>query len=524
MDYEYAKVSKFMITRIVKKYDPYVHRLLEILPGFMTWSLLLSPIWLGLLFPQLLVYILISLTVYWAYMATRHSLGVYKGYRKYKREMSTDWFSLCKKLDFSDLPDKVTLPPSLEDVRHFVLIPAVNEPHMVLEPAFESFYDQTFPLDQIVLVYTIEEKYSDETISTLKDIFKGREEDFADVLIYVHPAGIPGEAIGAGAANRTWGAKHAVKDLRSKGENLRNYIFSTFDADHVLDPQFLARLSHLYLVSDKRDHKFYQSAVAVFDNNYWDVPVFMRIEATCVALGGLSEWAIKGKLKDTFAAYSASLQTLLDADYWDVSLGVDDQIFYWRAFFKRKGDFVGVPHFIPYSADAVVGHNFFSSCKSLYKQLLRWGWGVIDFPLSVKEFLKNKEVPFWLKFAWMFRHLEKRVLLIDSVFLITFGFGLLTIVNPDVKQATFAYSLPDIMSVILTITLIFFVPITLIRFKIVKPMPEDWPYWRKFFAVMETPMVIINMLSFSFLPQIEAQTRMLLGKKMKDLYHTPKIR
>jgi hypothetical protein len=508
----------------VKKYDKKIHRFLEIVPGSLTWMFLLSPVWLGLLFPNLIVYILICLTVYWAYMAVRHSFGMYRGYKRYKDELSENWLEKCQSLNFAELPEKKTLPPSLKDVRHFILIPAVNEPYEVLRQPFENYYNQTFPQKQVVLVYTIEEKYSKETIENLKKIFAGREKDFADILIYIHPAGIPGEAIGAGAANRTWGATHAIADLTSKGENLRNYIFSTFDADHVLHLKFLARLTYLYLTSDCRDNKFFQSAVALFDNNYWEVPVFMRIEATSVALGGLAEWTVKGKLKDTFAAYSSPLQTLIDADFWDVSLGVDDQIFYWRAFFKRKGDFTGVPHFIPYYADAVEGYNFFSSCKSLYKQLLRWGWGVIDFPLSVKEFLRNNEVPLSLKIAWMFRHLEKRVLLIDSVFLITFGFALLTIVNPDVKQATFAYSLPNITSIILTITLIFFIPITLIRFKIVKPMPEDWPYWRKFFAIMEGPMVIFNMMSFSFLPQIEAQTRMLLGKKMKDLYHTPKMR
>ncbi|HDQ88667.1 MAG TPA: glycosyltransferase family 2 protein [candidate division WWE3 bacterium] len=457
-------------------------------------------------------------------MAVIHSLGMYKGYIKYKSELDTNWMEKCSSLDFQDLPEKETLPPSLKDVRHFVLIPAVNEPFEVLKDPFENYFNQTFPTDQVVLVYTIEEKYAKETIENLRKVFAGRESSFANILIYTHPAGIPGEAIGAGAANRTWGAKHAIEELLFKGENLRNYIFSTFDADHVIHPQFLARLTHLYLTSDKRDNKFFQSAVALFDNNYWEVPVFMRIEATSVALGGLSEWSVKGKLKDTFAAYSSSLQTLIDVDYWDVSLGVDDQIFYWRAFFARKGDFIGVPHHIPYYADAVSGHDLFSSCKSLYKQLLRWGWGVIDFPLSVKGFLKNKEVPFHLKIAWMIRHFEKRVLLIDSVFLITFGFALLTFFNPAVKQATFAYSLPKITSMILTSTVIFFVPITLMRFKIVRPLPEDWPYWKKFLAVTEGPLVIFNMLSFSFLPQIEAQTRMLLGKKMKDLYHTPKMR
>lgn len=513
-----------MMKNLVEKYDKQIHRFLEIVPGFLTWSVLLSPVWLGILFPQLLVYILIALTVYWAYSATRHSIGMVKGYKRYMREMEEDWFKKCREIDFSSLPEHETIPDSLSKVKHFILIPAVNEPYEVLKPAFESYYNQTFPKKQIVLVYTIEERSAQKTISTLRDIFSGRENEFGDVLIYVHPAGIPGEAIGAGAANRTWGAKHAVADLKEKGENLRNYIFSTFDADHVLNEKFLSRLTHLYLRTDKRDNHFYQSAVALFDNNYWQVPIFMRIEATSVALGGLAEWSIKGKLKDTFAAYSASLQTLLDADYWDVSLGVDDQIFYWRAFFKRQGDFAGVPHYIPYSADAVMGHNFVSSCKSLYKQLVRWGWGVIDFPLSVKGFMKERTVPFGLKLAWMIRHMEKRVLLIDSVFLITFGFALLTFANPDVKQATFAYSLPDIMSAILTVTLIFFIPITIIRFKLVKPMPENWPYWRKFLAVLEAPLVIVNMLSFSFLSHVEAQTRMLLGKKMKDLYHTPKIR
>ncbi len=513
-----------MLEKFVSKYDRKIQRFLEIVPGFLTWSLLLSPIWLGLIFPEMVVYVIICLMVYWAYMATLHSFGMYKGYMAYSQEMAMDWAQKCHELDFSTLPDPVTLPTKLDEVRHFILIPAVNEPYEVLKPAFESYYNQTFPISQTILVYTIEEKYAEETIKDLRKAFEGCENEFASILIYTHPAGIPGEAIGAGAANRTWGATHAIEELKSRGENLRNYVFSTFDADHVLDYQFIARLTHLYLMSDKRDNKFFQSAVALFDNNYWDVPVFMRIEATSVALGGLSEWTVKGKLKDTFAAYSSSLQTLIDADFWDVSLGVDDQIFYWRAFFKRGGDFVGVPHFIPYSADAVVGYNFANSCKSLYKQLVRWGWGVIDFPLSVKEFLRNSTVPFRLKVAWMFRHFEKRVLLIDSVFLITFGFGLLTFANPTVKQATFAYSLPDIMSAILTITLIFFLPITIIRFRIVKPMPETWPYWRKFLAVMEAPMVIFNMLSFSFIPQIEAQTRMLLGKKMKDLYHTPKIR
>ena len=313
--------------------------------------------------------------------------------------------------------------------------------------------------------------------------------------------------------------------MRNSGENLRNYIFSTIDADHVLNEQYIARLTHLYLTTDNRDYHYFSTAVHLFNNNLWRVPAMMRIEANAVTLGSLSDWSVSNReFKDTFSSYSSSLQTLIDADFWDVTLGVDDTIFYWRAFFARNGNFDGVPHYIPYSADAVEGKNFVDSHIRLYRQLLRWGWGAIDFPLSVKEFLKNDKIATTKKIKWVIKHIEKRVILINIVFLITFGFGMVTLVNPYVKQSNFAYSLPNLMSIILTITLIFLIPGTYFRHKFTKPIPKNWSLWRRFLVLLEGPLIILNLLTFSFFPWIEAQTRMMFGKKLKDLYHTPKVR
>ncbi|RJR26923.1 glycosyltransferase family 2 protein [candidate division WWE3 bacterium] len=514
-----------MLENLVIKYDKQVHRMLELSLGMLTWALLSSPIWLGLLYPPAIVYLLTFFTVYWSYMAFRHTMGMYIGYRNYKREMAQDWMDECNKLNFSLLPDTGTLPQSLADVRHLFLIPVYSEPEGVLRDTIGSILSQTFPTEQVVLVFAVEEKYSDTVVPNIYKIINESERKFHKVKHYVHPAGIPGEAIGAAAANRTWGAKHAVDDLRAEGENLRNYIFSTIDADHVLNNQYIARLTHLYLTADRRDYHYYSTAVHLFNNNLWRVPSMMRIEANAVTLGSLSDWVVSNReFKDTFSSYSSSLQTLIDADFWDVSLGVDDTIFYWRAFFVRNGDFDGVPHYIPYSADAVEGKNFLDSHVRLYKQLLRWGWGAIDFPLSVKEFMKNRKIATTKKIKWIIKHIEKRVILINIVFLITFGFGMVTLVNPYVKQSNFAYSLPNIMSVILTITLIFLIPGTYFRNKFTNPVPKNWPLWRKFMVLMEGPLIILNLLTFSFFPWIEAQTRMMMGKKLKDLYHTPKVR
>ncbi|KKU50535.1 MAG: hypothetical protein UX73_C0021G0004 [candidate division WWE3 bacterium GW2011_GWC1_47_10] len=516
-----------MMASLVAKNDVFVNRILEIVPGALTWLLLLSPVWLGLLYPPVVVYIITFMTVYWFYLAFKHEIGIAIGYSRYKRELGMDWNQKCKELDFAMLPDPTTLPTALADIRHFVLVPVVNESHEILKQSIASIIEQAFPTKQVLLIYTIEEKCAQQVKQHLDDLLKDKIDLFDDVLFFVHPAGIPGEAVGVGGANRTWGAGHAVEQLKNAGKDkdVKNYIFSSLDADHVIHPQYLARLTHIYLTSNKRYNRFYTTAVHLFNNNHWQVPAMMRIEADSVTLGGLSDWVMgRPATKDTLAAYSCALQTLIDANYWDVKVGIDDSVFYWRAFFARDGDFVGTAHYIPYSADAVEGATYIRSYTSLYRQLLRWGWGAITIPMSIKGFMVNGKVPFFKKLAWTLKHFERFVLLINVVFLITFGFSLVTLVNPYVKQTIFAYSLPNVMSAVMTITLIFLIPATIYRARIAAPVPKHWPFWRKLLAFLEGPMVILNLLTFSFFPFVEAQTRMMLGVKMKDLYYTPKVR
>lgn len=514
-----------MMKSFIEKNDRFVHRFLEILLGITTWAFLTSPVWLGIFYPQAMVYLLTFLTVYWSYLAFRHSIGLFVGYSRYKEEMATNWYLQCQKLNFEELPDKETLPPSLNEVRHLIVIPVVNEPDPVLTDCIDSIFDQTFPTPQIILVFTAEEKWAVDTIDRIRKIIREREKRLCKLMFFIHPVGIPGEAIGDGGANRHWGCSHAVEELNKLGENTRNYTFSNFDSDHVLDKQYIARFTHLYLTTDRRDNHFYSSAVPLFDNNLWRVPFMMRIEANSTTVGVISDWAVsKGRVRKTFSAFSVSLKTLVDADYFDVALGADDTIFFWRAFFARKGEFDGVPYYIPYSADAVEGKSYSDSYRSLYKQLLRWGWGVVDFPLSVKGFLKHGEIKSSKKLSWMIRHLKERVFLVNSVFLITFGFGIVTLVNPLVKQSSFAYSLPKIMSTILTLTLVFMIPGTFFKKKFSSPPPKEWSLFRRMVTYLESPLIMLNLLTFSFLPWLQAQTMMLLGKKFKRLYHTTKVR
>ncbi len=515
-----------MMIKIVNKHEKKIYRFLEMLPGILVWGFLLSPIWLGLIAPKVIFFYITFITVFWAYSAMKHTIGGLTGYRRHKKELEINWYEECKKIDFEELPTKEEIPNSLDKIKHFILIPAYSEPKEILKTSTEALLEQTFPLNQMTIVYAFEEKYADRLEADIKEIMGDKINEFEEVLFFVHPSGIPNEAKGVAGANRTWGAKNAVGHLRANDKDPRDYIFTTYDSDSVLHPEFLSRLTHLYLTNERRDNKFFSTAVHLFNNNIWKVPMLMRIEANSVTLASLSDWIVtEPDFKETFSCYSASLQTLIDANYWDVQIGVDDTIFYWRSFFVRNGDFKGVEHYIPYSADAVQSDNALKSHKSMYLQLRRWGWGTIAMPISMMEFLRNNKIPRSKKIKWTMMHLERRVLLLTLVFLMTFGVSLLTLVNQDARQINLVYTLPNIMSLILTITLIFLIPVTILRSKIVKPMPEEWNIFKKIFlTLIEGPMVIINLLTFSLIPFVDAYTRMLLGKKMSDLYHTPKVR
>lgn len=500
-----------------------LERFFEILPGFLTWAVLTSPIWLGILAPNLVALFLTFLAIYWVYLALIHTIGVIVGYKRYKHEISLDWYKKCAELNFSVLPEKSTLPANLKAVKHLILIPTVNESFELLDQTFKTLFQQNYKdKENIFIAITCEERGAESVLASIEKIKQIYGKSLGTVFFYTHPR-IEGELMGVGGANRTFGAKLALADLKKLGVDSKDVIFTTFDADTNLHKEFIARLTYAYLTTTKRLNHFYSTAVFLFDNNIWKVHTLMRIEANSITLGTLSSWTIGGDTKETFSCYSVALETLIAADFWDVTL-IDDTVFYWRAFFARNGDFKPSIFYVPNSSDAVHGDSFLKAHQSLYKQLFRWGWGSVTTPIALTGFFKNKNVPLSTKINWAYNKAERHLIFRTIVFLITFGFGILTLVNQGVRQTTIAYRLPDITSTTLTIGLIFLIPSTLLRQKIVIPFPKNWSLIRKALALLEGPLVILNLLTFSFIPFLEAETKMMLGKRYMKMHYTPKYR
>ncbi|MBU1104815.1 glycosyltransferase family 2 protein [Patescibacteria group bacterium] len=496
---------------MIKK-EAVLQRVLQTVPGILTWAVLTSPLWLGYKFPLAVIFLVTFLCFFWVYRAFVHTIGSYIGYKRYKKEVATDWSSLCRKL------------PSVEKMRHLILIPAVNESYEVLKNTLGGIVKSDFPKSQIIIALTCEERGAKEVKQRIETLKKEFNTKLPEILFYTHPAGIAGEAIGAAAANRTWGGRHAVAELKKRGENITNYIFTTYDADAKIHPKFLSRLTYAFLTDPKNQDRFYQTAVFLYDNNIWDVPPMMRIQSNSVTMAILSAWIVEPQRMQTFSAYSISLNTLIEADFWDVTLGVDDTTFFWRAYLAKDGNFSGKGLFVPVYSDAVQGSNWLASHKSQYKQLVRWGWGVVVFPLAIKGFLKNRRIPVLRKLFQTYYMVETYTLWITITFLVSFGIFILYAVNPIAKQNPLAYSIPKITSTVLTFAIVLLIPNTIIKELLVTKKPANWPWWKKAWSFFESPLVIINLLTYSFIPYIHAETKYMLGKKMKDLYFTEKVR
>jgi hypothetical protein len=60
----------------------------------------------------------------------------------------------------------------------------------------------------------------------------------------------------------------------------------------------------------------------------------------------------------------------------------------------------------------------------------------------------------------------------------------------------------------------------------ITPVPKGWKWWRHVLDVLETYLIAFNMLTFSFIPYIQAMTEMMLGlgKFKRNFYVTEKVK
>lgn len=473
------------------------NRLLEIIPGFVSWNMILFLVWGGYFFPVFTSYFILAFDVYWVYRGLSMTIAATLSHFKMRAAEATDWMGEAR--GFGDV----------KRVRHIVLIMWANEPANVIERTVENLARQTFPLKQIAVVAATEGRYPKGKIDAEKLKQKWGNK-FGEFLITVHPPDIPGEIKGK-SANEAWAAKQAKRILiDEKDWEMPFTTITSNDADALVHPQYFACLSYKFLDDPDRYERFWQPAI-VFYNNIWRIPAMTRVINTMSNVWQIGLLSRKDRLVN-FSNYSASLQMIDRIGYWDTDVIPEDYRIFFKAFFQLGGRVEVEPIFLPSSADAAESTSTWKTFINDYEQKKRWAWGVSDLPLFMQMYMKQPGV------SWINKNLRMLRLAVDHLlwpvnwFIITIGVSVVTLVNPVFKRTTLGFTLPRISSGILTVTLVFLVVLLIIELRQRPPRPKEIPKWRAWLTPVEFILMPVAGFFFNALPGLDAHTRLMLGK------------
>lgn len=489
------------LRRFVHRHPVKTKRFLEILPGTVSWFLILFPIWGSFVIPEIVAYYIIAFSVYWFYKSMSTAFLALLGYFKLKSYQVYDWMGDVKQF------------PDWKKVHHIVVIPTYKEPLETLTRTLSKLTEQSYPLKNIHVMLSFEEREGEEARVKAKKLVGQYQNNFGHLWATFHPD-LPGEVKGK-SSNTSWGAKEAKRLLvDGEGVSLEYVTITSEDADALLHESYMACLSYHFLDDPDRYHKIWQ-AIIMFYNNIWKVPLLVRVFSSSASVMSLAMVARQDRLIN-FSTYSASLKMIDAIGYWDVDVIPEDWRLFFKAYFTLDGKVTVEPMFLPIMADAAEADGVWKTYLNQYEQVKRWAWGVSDTPYIVSKWLMSEKAPFWEKTLRVVRVVEDHFLWPVNWFAITLGALLPPLLNENFARTIIGKTLPQVASGILTMCLLALLVIIILNFRL-RPKRSGrrviilTPLWE----MLEFVTMPLIGLVFTALPGIDAHTRLMLGKYLE---------
>lgn len=487
-----------MIRNFVLRHEKGVLRTFEILPGLISWNLILFPYWGILVVPTLVAYFILIFNIYWFYQSFLIAITATISHLRIQASMKYDWLA-----DLKTFPD-------WKKVHHVVVIPTYREPLRTLERTVKSLASQTLPLKQITVVMAQEKRPPKEEWEPKMNYLKKKYgKRFGNFLVTIHELK-KGEIIGK-ASNERHAAIEAKKELiDKKGMDIRYMTVTSCDADHVFHKKHFAQLAFKFLDNPKRYQYFWQPAV-MFYNNIWKLPAITRVSNALSSIVILSLLPRKDRLINQ-QNYSLSFKLLDEVGYWDPDKIPEDWGIFFKAFYAKKGKLEVEPIYLPLYADALESTTTWKTMKGQYGQIRRWAWGVSDLSWIMRNYLVTPGISFWDKTTRLLTVLWAHLLWPVYWFAITIGLNLSILITPDFGRTTLGFMVPKISSFILTVSLVFLILLLFLDYTYKPKRPKDFPLWRAILIPFEFILMPVAGLIFGSLPALDAHTRLMLGK------------
>lgn len=509
---------------------PFVHergrryRFFEMLPGMISWTILLLPFILSLFNPSLTVFFIIAYMLMWFMKAVGLNVRALQGYRNLSRHQKLPWLQMFeevsgRKVSQSDghIPswhqenilrlDQEPTPINGEDIIHAVIIAAYNESREVLEPTIQSVMNSEFDMSRVILVLAYEERGGPEVETQAEQLIEEYKGEFLHAMAVKHPKDMPGEVIGKGG-NITFAARVFQQYMEKAKLDPLNVIVTTLDSDNRPHKKYLAALSYVYAVAPDPVHISLQP-IPMYTSNIWDAPALMRVIAT-----GNSFWnvilSLRPHMLRNFSSHAQSMKSLIDTDFWSVRTIVEDGHQFWRSYFRYDGNHEVYPLYVPIYQDAVLSTTYWKTLKMQFIQIRRWAWGASDIAyVAEKGFFTPNKVPKFDLITKFGRLLEGHISWATAPLILAFAAFIPLLLNPEDYAAN---QLPLIASRIQTMALIGIFITLFLSWKILPPKPTRYKHHRTVFMIIQWVLLPVTTILYNAMAALYSQTRLMLGK------------
>lgn len=513
----YSKIG--IAKELESRKDRMIFRFFEMIPGIATWGTFALLFFFSWQAPIGVAFFIIGFDLYWFFRTIYFSFYAWVGYRKMKKVMAKDWLNGLDSLPVS----KYSIPlSSWRQLYHLIIIPMVNESYDIVRGTFEALSRVHYQKERMIVALALEERAGREAFELGKRI----EQEFSHIFGYFfvtrHPTDMKGEISGKGS-NETWAAREIKKNyIDPQNIPYEHIVVSTFDVDTVVPPQYFSRLSYVFLTTPKPLQTSFQP-VSLFTNNIWDAPSVSRLLAFSTTFWQALNQERKDKLV-TFSSHSMSFKALVNIDFWQVNVVSEDSRIFWQCFLHYDGDYKVEPLYYPVYMDANLAPSFLQTMKNIYKQQLRWAYGVGDMAYLLFGFFKNKKIPLKKKIHRGFFTFEGyHSWATNALIIFLFGWVPLLLGGLEFRQTLLAYNLPRTAQYIMTAAtagIIFMVYFSMV---LLPPKPAYAKGSARFFMIFQWVFAPFALIIFSAIPAIEAHTRWLFGKYL-GFYVTEKFR
>lgn len=480
-------------------------RAFEIIPAFISWSILLIFISFAFLRPKAYALIIIIFDIYWVIRLCYLTSLLTMAHHRLNQEKNKNWLSLSARLS----------NPQIKKIYQAIIFPVYREGLDILIPSLEAIKNANYPKDKVIVVMAFEDRIKDSR-EKAKELESRYKNYFFLFLSTFHPDGIEGEAKTKGS-NATWAAKKLANILDEKNIRYEDVIVSCFDADTCVEREYFGCLLYHFLTVEKPLQCSYQP-IPVYNNNIWYAPSFARVVEISSSYFELIDGVRLEKFV-TFSSHSMSFKTLVDVDYWPVDKVSDDSLIFWKAYLHYNADYRVIPMYITVSMDVAHGRNLFHTLVVQYKQKRRWAWGIEVFPYVMMNFRNNTLIPFNKKFRKVFQILDSHVSWATYAMILTVISPIAMLVNSYAfRGAVIGYNLAKITGVLFSLTNITVILWMVLSFTLLPPKPKELKFRAWIKLVTQWLFIPIVMPLIGSTPALDAQTRLALGKYMGFTY------